>query len=152
MFLHFLKTSQDSHCRWVTGRERLSGFPCLFVCELSCDRLLVTRLGVFVSDYRDLLLVTMSAVGLPWVKLYVLLFADMFQVSLKKWSDLQGKSATCGRLNLLRTALDIASGGEQGTAGDPGLFWSAVVYPGLPWSTWSALPCSAQWRAVTFQE
>ena len=67
----------------------------------------------------------------------------MFQVSLTKWSDLQGKSATCGRLNSLRTALDIASGGEQGTAEDPGLPGSAVVYPGLPWSTWSALPWSA---------
>ena len=74
MFLHFLKNSQDSHCRWVRGGERLSGFPCLFVCDLSCDRLLVTRLFVFVSDYRDLLLVTMFAVVLPWVKLYVLLF------------------------------------------------------------------------------
>ena len=52
----------------------MSGFPCLFVCDLSCDRLLVTRLFVFVSDSRDLLLVTMFAVVLPWVKLYVLLF------------------------------------------------------------------------------
>ena len=51
----------------------------------------------------------------------------MFQVSPKKWSDLQGKSATWGRLNSLRTALDIATGGEAPEPADVGAVLMRVL-------------------------